>query len=148
LTPTHSNYPFNIYEGSQVDQITITGEFTCENAREAEYWIAAVHYLKSITKMAYGESSNNGSPPPIVKLNGYGDYVFNNVPVVVSQFNVTLPPDVDYINAGVGFNGSYAPTKSEIAVTLMPQYSRDKVNKFSLDEFVSGGYIMNDQGYL
>ena len=148
LQPTHSNYPFYIYEGSSVDQFTINGEFTVENAREAEYWLAAVHYLKSVTKMAYGESANRGSPPPVVKLNGYGDYVFNNVPVVIQSFNVTLPPDVDYIEAEVGFNGSWAPAKSEIAVALVPQYSRDKVNKFSLDTFVSGGYLLGDDGYL
>jgi hypothetical protein len=125
------------------------GEFTVENSREAEYWIAAIHYLKSITKMAYGESPNKGSPPPVVKLNGYGDYVFNNVPVIVQSFNVTLPPDVDYIQANVGFNGSWAPAKSEISVVLVPQYSRDKVNRFSLDTFVSGGYILDDDaGYL
>jgi len=149
LQPTHSNYPFYIYEGSAVDQFTIMGEFTVENSREAEYWIAAIHYLKSITKMAYGESPNKGSPPPVVKLNGYGDYVFNNVPVIVQSFNVTLPPDVDYIQANVGFNGSWAPAKSEISVVLVPQYSRDKVNRFSLDTFVSGGYILDDDaGYL
>ena len=148
LQPTHSNYPFHIYTSSQVDQFTITGEFTVENSKEAEYWIAAVHFLKSVTKMAYGESANKGSPPPVLKLNGYGDYVFNNVPVVVQNFNVTLPSDVDYIPASVGFNGSYAPTRSEISVALMPQYSRDKVNKFSLDKFVSGGYILGGDGYL
>jgi len=148
LQPTHSNYPFHIYTSSQVDQFTTTGEFTVENSKEAEYWIAAVHFLKSVTKMAYGESSNKGSPPPVVKLNGYGDYVFNNVPVVVQNFNVTLPSDVDYIPAGIGFNGSYAPTRSEISVALMPQYSRDKVNRFSLDRFVSGGYIGSNDGYL
>lgn len=148
LTPTHSNYPFHIYEGSQVEQFTITGEFTVENAEEAKYWIAAVHYLKSVTKMAYGDSANAGAPPPVVKLNGYGDYVFNNVPVVIQNFNVTMPPDVDYIPAEVGFSGSYAPAQSEISVTLVPQYSRDKVNRFSLDTFVSGGYIMGEDGYL
>lgn len=149
LSPVHSNYPFHIYEGSQVDQFTITGQFTVENSREAEYWIAAVHYLKSITKMAYGQSSNAGAPPPVVKLNGYGDYVFNNVPVVIQSFNVTMPPEVDYIQTPIGFNGSWAPTNSEISIALVPQYSRDKVNRFSLDTFVSGGYILDDQaGYL
>tara|TARA_B110000503_G_scaffold129783_1_gene202392 strand:- start:44926 stop:45726 length:801 start_codon:yes stop_codon:yes gene_type:complete len=148
LTPTHSNYPFQIYEGSQVDQFTINGDFTVENSKEAEYWLAAIHYLKSVTKMAYGKSSNAGSPPPIVFLNGYGDYVFNNVPVLITSFNVTLSPDVDYIKADVGLSGSYAPAKSEISVTLVPQYSRDKINKFSLDTFVSGGYVLGGDGYL
>lgn len=148
LAPTHSNYPFPIYTNSMVDSFTIQGEFTVENSKEAEYWIAAMHYLKSVTKMSYGESSNRGAPPPIVKLNGYGDYVFNNVPVVIQTFNTTLPPDVDYIKADIGPNGSWAPTRSDIAVTLMPAYSRDKVNKFSLDKFVSGQYIIGDEGYL
>ena len=149
MSPTHSNYPFYVYTNSQVDAININGEFIVENSKDAEYWIAAMHYLKSITKMAYGESSNAGAPPPVVKLNGYGDYVFNNVPVVVSTFNVTMPPDVDYLPAPIGPSGSWVPTRSEIAVTLMPQYSRDAVNRFSLDTFVNGGYILdNSTGYL
>jgi hypothetical protein len=160
LQPTHSNYPFQIYEGSQVDAITITGDFTVENSREAEYWIAAVHFLRSVTKMSYGESSDRGAPPPILKLNGYGDFVFNNVPVVITQFNVTLPPEVDYISVGPtdslgaslavanGVASGYAPAKSEISVTVQPTYSRDKVNRFSLDTFVSGGYLGSGEGYL
>lgn len=149
LTPVHSNYPFPVYQNSQVDTFTVTGDFTVENSKEAEYWIAAVHFLRSVTKMAYGESSDQGAPPPVLRLNGYGDYVFNNVPVVVQSFNTTLAPDVDYIQADIGPNGSWAPTMSNIAVTLMPVYSRNAVNKFSLDAFVSGAYILdNDSGYI
>ena len=80
--PIHSNYPFFAYQNSQVDQFSITGDFTVENALEGQYWIAAVHYLRSVSKMAYGNTPNQGSPPPVVRLNGYGDYVFKNVPVV------------------------------------------------------------------
>jgi len=147
--PTHSNYPFPVYTNSSVDQFTISGEFTVENSREAEYWIGAVHYLKSVTKMAYGESPNNGAPPPVVKLNGYGDYVFNDVPVVITNFTVNLEQDVDYIQAPIGPDGSWAPARSTITVTLMPAYSRDKVNKFSLEAFVNGKYITDiNGGYL
>jgi len=149
VDPTHSNYPFPVYANSSVDQFSISGEFTVENPREAEYWIGAVHYLKSVTKMSYGESSTQGAPPPVVKLNGYGDYVFKDVPVVIVNFTVNLEPDVDYIKAKIGPNGSWAPTKSLITVTLQPAYSRDKVNKFSLDKFVSGGYLTDiNGGYL
>ena len=134
LNPVHTNYPFQIYENSQSDDITITGEFIVENAEEGQYWVAVIHYLRTMTKMFYG---SDGAPPLACRLSGYGDYVFNNVPVVVVSFNTTLPPDVDYIKADIGPNGSWAPTKSDVAVTLMPAYSRDKVNKFSLDKFVS-----------
>lgn len=149
VSPTHSNYPFRVYQNSAIDNITVTGSFTVENSKEGEYWIAMQHYLRSVSKMSYGQSSNAGAPPPVVKFNGYGDYVFKSVPVVVNTFNYTLLPDVDYIKVDIGPNGSWVPVQSEISVTLLPTYSRDTVNKFSLDKFVSGGYIFgNDSGYM
>lgn len=148
LTPVHSNYPFPIYENSQVDQFIIQGEFTAENEQEARYWIAAMHFLKSVTKMAYGRSENQGAPPPVLKLNGYGDFVFKDLPVVVESFQLNLPGDVDYINVpdiGSG-KGSWAPVKSELSVAVFPTFSRDSVNKFSLDKFVKGEYITQGRG--
>jgi len=151
VEPVHTNYPFYAYKNSRVDNMSIVGDFTVENADEGLYWIAAVHYLRSITKMSYGNTSNSGSPPPIVKLNGYGDYVFNNVPVIVNQFTVELGPDVDYIHCpGVGPNGTYAPTRSQIAITVTPIYSRRSIEKFSLDQYVRGNTQggINGPGFL
>lgn len=98
LAPTHTNYPYQIYTASQVDQLVITGDFFVQNGHEAQYWVAALHYLRSITKMYYGgEGEQLGAPPPIVYLDGYGDYVFNRVPVVVTTFTIDMPDSVDYI---------------------------------------------------
>lgn len=143
LTPVHSNYPFPIYENSQIDQFVITGEFTAENVNEARYWLAAVHFLRSVTKMAYGKSDNQGAPPPVLRLNGYGDFVFKDLPVVVEQFQLTMPSDVDYIQVpNVGQStGSWVPVRSELSVGVFPTFSRDRVNKFSLDKFVRGEYV-------
>jgi hypothetical protein len=141
LSPTHSNYPFPIYENSQVDQFTITGDFTAENAAEGRYWIAANHYLRSVTKMNYGTGAGRGNPPPVVKLNGYGDFIFKDVPVVIEQYQLTLPQEVDYIKVPIGKTGSWVPTQSNIAISVHVAYSRDKVNKFSLSKFVNGDYI-------
>lgn len=103
LQPTHTNYPYQIYQSSQVDQLVITGDFFVQNGLEAQYWVAALHYLRSCTKMFYGGAgTNQGAPPPIVKLNGYGDYVFNDVPVVIQQFTVDMPQEVDYISTSIG----------------------------------------------
>lgn len=148
LSPVHSNYPYQIYQNSQVDAFNITGDFYIENALEGEYWIGAVHYLRSVTKMAYGQTSNQGSPPPVVRLNGYGDYVFKNVPVVIQMFTVDLSPDVDYIKVGVGPNGNWVPTRSQISITCMPAYSRRRVEQFSLDSFVRGDYVINGKGFI
>jgi hypothetical protein len=43
---------------------------------------------------------------------------------------------------------AYVPLKSEFTVTLQPIYSRDSARKFSLDRFVTGGYLNNSFGYL
>jgi hypothetical protein len=157
LDTTHNNYAFMAYEHSRVEQITITADFYCETSVDAAYWVAATHYLRSITKMSFGDSVDAGQPPPVVKLSGYGAYVFNSVPVVVKTFTMDLPKDVDYISASVGgyqdpldfgnaFVGgktSYAPVKSTITIQLMPIYSRTQQRRFSLDAFVDGVYLGN-----
>jgi hypothetical protein len=144
VKPTHSNYPFPIYQSSQPDNIQISGEFIVENENDGEYWVAMVHYLRSVTKMSYGNTSNQGSPPPVIQLNGYGDYVFKNVPVVVQQFTCDLTPDVDYIY--VPSLDTWAPTRCTVSVVLMPTYSRRAVQQFSLDKFVGGDYASGGDG--
>lgn len=160
LDPLHNNYSFSAYENSKLDKITITGDFYCENSDDAKYWIASVHFLRSVTKMYFGSGTENaGAPPPVLKLNGYGDFVFNNVPVVVTNFQVELPKDVDYISSvfmgdvakdfvgptqrGVG----YVPVRSTFTVSLMPVYSREAVRNFNLQDFVKGNYVL-DKGFI
>lgn len=148
LHPVHSNYPFPAYKNSQVNAMTIIGEFFVENAADAKYWIAATHYLRSVTKMAYGKTSYQGSPPPVVKLNGYGDFVFKDVPVTITYFTVDLPNDVDYIQTDFGERGTWVPVRSQINVTVQPTYSRKATTKFSMDAFINGAYVSNGKGFI
>ena len=101
---SHSNYRGYFYQNSYTDSVTVTATFTAQNTREASYLLAVIHFFRSVTKMFYGQSQNLGSPPPICYLNGLGEFQFNKHPVVVSQFNYTLPSDVDYIRAGSSNN--------------------------------------------
>lgn len=159
--PVHTNYGFNSYNYSSVDQIQVNGEFYVQNGLEAEYWVSAVHYLRSVTKMRYGEgSSDAGSPPPVVMLNGYGDFVFKNVPVVVTNFNIELPQDPDYIQTGLFAEaqgdtdeGTYqsiawAPSQSQFTLTLQVQYSRASVGQFNMNNFVNGKYVQGTGGFI
>tara|TARA_Y200000002_G_scaffold279935_1_gene234057 strand:- start:484 stop:1404 length:921 start_codon:yes stop_codon:yes gene_type:complete len=170
IQPIHNNYPFFAYQNSQVDQLVITGQFYNQNSIEAQYWIACLHYLRSTTKMQYGIGSNNpGAPPPIVKLNGYGDYVFKDTPVIITNFTVDMPNEVDYIATGITSSGAqpeidysdhapsraeqtkstditWAPAESQFTVTCQPIYSRDKVEKFNYTSFVNGEGIKG--GYV
>jgi hypothetical protein len=96
---THSNYRGFFYQGSHPEDIQINATFTAQDTREANYLLAVLTFFKSVTKMFYGQDAQRGTPPPMVFLQGLGQYQFNLNPCVVTQFNYTLPSDVDYIRA-------------------------------------------------
>lgn len=154
LTPVHNNFQFPVYQNSHIEDITVTGDFPVETQADGRYWIAAIHFLRSITKMYYGAGSSfRGAPPPVTKLNGYGDFIFKDLPVVVKMFTMDLPNGVDYIKVPIDGpidttteltttgNVTHVPTLSSISVTLGVAYSRDDVRSFSLDNFVRGDYV-------
>jgi len=208
IPTNHTNYTFQNFKYSDPGTISITAPMYVSDAAEGLYWIAMVHYLRSLTKMFTGNDPKAGNPPPIIFLNGYGNYVFKNVPVVVKSMQVSLDSTCDYISVPVvgsaageiegltdsisgtasalgglfggtvgsiagavgsiaggigqvaglagslGFGGSvsggtaHVPTKSSFIVTLQPIYSRTSSRKFSLDRFVSGGYLNSPFGYI
>lgn len=95
---THSNYTQFFYESSSVAAINISGDFTVQNIDEGQYFLAALYFFRAVTKMFYGSSGEyQGSPPPIVYLDGYGQHYLPHVPCVVTSFSHTMPNDVDYI---------------------------------------------------
>ncbi len=106
IDTTHTNYTFQAYKNSDPGTITITAPMNVEDTTQGLYWIAAAHYLRSATKMFAGLDPKAGNPPPVVKLNGYGNYMFRDVPVVVTSFQCQLSNDCDYI--GVPVVGSMA----------------------------------------
>lgn len=106
---THSNYKGYFYQGSSVGDITLNATFTAQDTSEANYLLAVIHFFRSVTKMFYGQddASMRGAPPPLVFLQGLGEFQFNLHPCVVANFNYTLPNDVDYIRANsVNFDGT------------------------------------------
>jgi hypothetical protein len=113
IPTTHTNYTFQAFKNSDPGQITITAPMNVEDPTQGLYWIAALHYLRSLTKMFAGLDPKAGNPPPIVFLNGYGNYVFKNVPVVVTQVQMTLDDKCDYI--GVNVVGSAAGAAQGLA---------------------------------
>jgi len=95
----HSNYRGAFYQNSYVSDIQIRGVFTAQDTTEAKYLLAVIHFFRSVTKMFYGQDAQRGAPPPLVFLTGLGDFQYNKHPAVVTQFDYTLPNDVDYIRA-------------------------------------------------
>ena len=163
MDQVHSNFPHQAYQNSQVDAYNIIGEFPVQNSDDAKHWVATVNFLRTVTKMFFGRDEGidglKGNPPPILHMFGYGDNVFNRVPVVVNTFNVELRPGIDYISTkqantpyrqlngpDAGFENSlisgesqsWAPTLSNISVLVTPIYSRDSIKNFSMKKFVNG----------
>jgi hypothetical protein len=174
MDQVHSNYPHYAYQNSQVDQMNIIGEFPVQNSEDAKHWVATVNFLRTATKMFFGKEDGldglKGNPPPIMHLYGYGDHMFNKVPVIINTFNVELRPGIDYIStrqndspystqrtrerfglAELEESQTWAPTLSNISVLVTPIYSRDSVKNFSMKKFVRGelnGKGSNEVGFI
>lgn len=121
---THSNYRGYFYQNSAVDEINIQAVFTAQDTREANYLLAVIHFFRSVTKMFYGKDPQRGTPPPLVFLQGLGEYQFNLHPCVVKSFNFNLPNDVDYIRArSVNVNGTnLLPRRTQASLPSGPAW--------------------------
>jgi hypothetical protein len=147
VNPIHSNYTQYFYKNSSVGNITVTGKFTVQNEKEAIIWLSIQHLLRALTKMRWGNDDQAGAPPPVCRLEGYGDFMLRNVPVVIASFKIDYPDNVDYISVNSGaFKTSLVPTISTISLTLNPSYSRKELQDFSVDAWLSGA--LKGKGYL
>jgi hypothetical protein len=153
--PMHNNYTNYFYNNSEVSAISIAGEFTVQNVQEGQYLLATIYFLRACSKMFYGSGPNSGQPPPIVFLNGYGQYYLPNVPCVLTSVQHTMPADMDYMdvpepglpgynpqNQNYRMNSTRLPTQSTITVNLQPVYSRVAQSQgFDLNDFANGALV-------
>jgi hypothetical protein len=93
----HSNWMGHFYQGSSVGDISVSGLFTAQDTREAQYVLAVIHFFKSASKMFYGQDFERGAPPPVLFLSAFGEHHYNNMPCLLKDFNYSLPADVNYI---------------------------------------------------
>ena len=128
----HSNYRVYQYKGSSVDTVSITADFTAQDTNEANYLLAVIHFFRSVTKMFYGQDQNpnNGVPPPLCYLSGFGAYTFDAHPLVVTNFTYATPTEVDYIRAGSQTNqpGVNVAQQNNIVNSFVPSVLRTAIN--------------------
>lgn len=135
----HSNYSHPSFEMHMVGEISISGQFSANSNADADYLRATMHFLRTVTKMFFGQDTTPiaGTPPPILRLNSHGDYILKNIPVVITAFTIDFASTVDYIRTTDG--KSRLPTSSTISVVVNPAYSRAATaNRFSLRDFADG----------
>lgn len=144
----HANQDFHVFARAPAVEFTVDGEFTVQNQLEGQYAMACLHFLRSMTKMNFGENDPNaGTPPPVLLFNAYGPFVFNDVPVILKQFTFTFPNDVDYVEVVVSGSKTVQTTPARtvdnriVGENLPPvgQISQGDYNIVS--PFGSGGYI-------
>ena len=146
MHPTHSNYVQHSYNASSVDAISIDGYFTANNADEARYVFAVLHFLRSAYKMFFGTDANRGTPPPVLRLSGYGPFNYHSVPVVLTNFTEIMSADRDYIEVPLASAPDAAtktmiPTFMNMTMTLSPIYTKEQISNFGLEKFARGDLI-------
>lgn len=118
---THSNYPSHFYNASEVSDIQVSGEFTVQSEEEGQYLMAVIYFFRACTKMFFGQGANQGNPPPVIFLDGYGSHYFPHVPCVISNFTHTMPNEVDYLQVPI-----ISTTLEEVAID--PSTAMNAVN--------------------
>jgi len=145
---THTNYQPHAFNRSQVQNINIQAPFTAHTDLWAKYSLGAIHFMRTVTKMRYGENDPlRGAPPPVLNFTAYGRYMFENVPVVVKSFNITLPNDVDYAELNVAGQYHAIPANFTMEIDLMIQRAVGPIrSEFTLGRFAGGQ--LSQKGYI
>ena len=162
----HTNYDYFAYQKTSSPTATVTGVFGAHTQEEAEYMMAAIHFLRVVSKSNFGlQDENRGTPPPKLAFSAYGDAMFNRTPVYIRTVAFGLDQDVDYVpvrtgrstydqrNSSTGteqldqmLKDSYVPLVLNIFVDIMVAPNPSQVrNEFNLEEFRKGKLL--DKGY-
>jgi hypothetical protein len=105
--------------------------------------------------MKFGPDTDSGAPPPVCRLDAYGDFMLKNVPVAITSFKNTLPDSVDFytldksgfITGQNQYGTAFVPTLSTIAVTCKPMYSRKEMLGTGVSRYL-GTALERKAGYL
>lgn len=150
MQPTHANTTYHTYTNTPAIQIQIEAQFSAQNLAEAKYTLAAMHFFRSATKMHFGETDPNaGLPPPILVLSGYGDFMFNDLNVILTDFSMAMPNNVDYIEVSIGSSLAWVPALTTFNLTcIVQQTPKMQREDFNLDNFASGKMMSDKKGWI
>ena len=155
MAPTHANTSYYSYTHTPAVQITITGQFSAQNLAEAKYTLAAMHFFRTVTKMHFGrqeaESPDGlaGLPPPVLELSGYGDYMFDNLNIIIQEFKMDMPNNVDYIEVEHAGAFAWVPALTTFTVSCVVQNTpKQQRDDFSFTDFASGELMRGSGGWI
>jgi hypothetical protein len=149
---THTIGDILSYNHTPSVKLDVTATFTVQNQREGMYALAALHFLRTVSKMYFGEiDAKNGLaglPPPILIFTGYGDFMFNNLPVIVKSHSYSLDKSMNMITITTPEGGTASlPSMFDITISLQVQQTPTAMRTvFSLDSFRTGELMLNHSG--
>lgn len=144
---THAIQEIHSFSSNKAVTISISGLFVNNTIDDALYTMAAIHFLRTASKMSFGTAGTIsetglpsgipiGSPPPVLLLSGYGRCMFNDIPVIITGCPLELSSDVNYIEIPYGpAQGTKLPVSLTLSVTLTVQQSPQNMRSFSLDKY-------------
>lgn len=137
------NYPINTFISGRPPDLPVQADFTANNEYEARYLLAIMTFLRVATKAYFGDAAvaakDYGTPPPVMIFEYLGDHGFNKVPVVMTNYQMSLADDCDYVPVVYGTTTTYVPTKTNIMVNLTPTYTPHKLRRrFDLNSIANG----------
>jgi hypothetical protein len=147
---THSNTDYFSYTRTPNTTINITGKFSVQNQQEGKYATAALHFLRTVSRMNFGQNdANAGLPPPILSLTGYGTYNLNGVRVFLKQHSYTYEEGMDLVKVTVGSGYMMLPALFTISLSLTTQMTpRAMRQDFTLDSYRDGSLLANAKGFI
>ena len=142
----HTNGDIQSYSNTPSVTISVTGTFTVQNQREGRYLLACLHLLRTVSKMYFGEKDKSknlaGMPPPMMVFTGYGNYMFNDLPVLVRGHSYTLDDAADTVVINTAGGVARLPSKMTLSIDLVVQQTPQRQRKtFSLDDFRTGSLM-------
>lgn len=153
MAPTHANTSYYSYTHSPAIQITIQGQFSAQNLAEAKYTLAAMHFFRTVTKMHFGsleaKEGTAGLPPPVLELSGYGEFMFDNLSIIIQEFKMDMPNDVDYIQVEHASGMAWVPALTTFTVSCVVQNTpKQQRDDFNFKEFASGELMRSNNGWI
>lgn len=137
------NYPVQTFNKSVPPELPVAADFYATNNYEARYLLAVYTFIKIATKGYYGDRAvidkDYGTPPPVLLFEYMGEYGFNKIPVVISNYTIQYPDDVDYVPVTFGDKVTYVPSRSNIMLNLSTAYTPHRVRRnFSIHNVANG----------
>ncbi len=162
----HSNEAYNVYQATENVQINLSNcTWVCDTFANATYTLAVLHFLRSYSLMDFGKARAagqiRGKPPAPMWFSAYGNYMFNQVPVLYQRADWVFPADQDYVGVpepgSPGWNScqlvsqgspnalgsvTWLPIKFDVSsISLVVQHSPRYWINWSLDDFRSGSML-------